>query len=178
MFKEEREIWKDIEGYEGLYQVSELGRVRSLDREDAQGRPIKGTVLADSSSVRGYRRVSLWRDGDVKNKLIHRLVATAFLDNPDNFPQVNHKDENKANNAVSNLGWWSALYNNMYGTRNKRVAKANEHPIYVVTNSGHHYFFGSVKKASELLGLNHSRVSKCLRGKAKHHHGYTFELAV
>jgi hypothetical protein len=178
MFKKENEIWKDIEGFEGIYQVSNMGRVRSLDREDAQGHRIKGTVLVGGSSGRGYRKIALCRDGDIEYKLIHRLVATAFLDNPDNFPQVNHKDENKTNNVLSNLEWCSALYNNMYGTRNKRVAKANECPVYVVTSSGHHYFFGSAKKASELLGLNQSHVSECLRGKLKHNRGFSFELAV
>lgn len=178
MFKKENEIWKDIEGYERLYQVSDLGRVRSLDREDAQGRRIKGTVLAGSLNGKGYLKVSLCRDGDVEGKLIHRLVAEAFLDNPDNFPQVNHKDENKTNNVVSNLEWCSALYNDMYGTRNKRVAKALERPIYVVTSSGHHYFFESARKAAKLLGLDRSTVSKCLRGKRKYHGGFSFMLAV
>ncbi|WP_426388214.1 NUMOD4 domain-containing protein [Lacticaseibacillus paracasei] len=178
MFKEEREIWKDIEGFEGLYQVSNMGRVRSLDREDAQGRRRKGMVLADSSSGRGYRKIALWRDGDVKYKFTHRLVATAFLDNPDNFPQVNHKDENKKNNVVSNLEWCSVIYNNMYGTRTKRSAKAKERPIYVVSGSGHHYFFGSAKKASELLGLWPQGVNNCLHGRVKHHGGFSFELAV
>ena len=178
MFKKENEIWKDIEGYEGLYQVSDLGRVRSLDREDAQGRRIKGTVLAGSLNGKGYLKVSLCRDGDVEGKLIHRLVAEAFLDNPDNFPQVNHKDENKTNNVVSNLEWCSALYNNMYGTRNKRIAKANERPVYVVTRSGHRYYLGSVKEAAKIFGLCPQGITHCLHGRAKHHHGYSFELAV
>ncbi|MHB9773487.1 NUMOD4 domain-containing protein [Lacticaseibacillus rhamnosus] len=174
----DKEIWKNIVGYEGLYQVSSLGRVKSLERIDSNGHPVKERVLTSFPNRSGYCKVNLYRDRNMEVKSVHRLVAETFIPNPDNLPQVNHKDENKANNAVSNLEWCSALYNNLYNGRNKRVAKANEHPIYVVTNSGHHYFFGSVKKASELLGLNHSRVSKCLRGKAKHHHGYTFELAV
>lgn len=178
MFKEEREIWKDIEGFEGLYQVSNMGRVRSLDREDAQGRRRKGRVLADKHNNRGYHTIDLCRDGNIEYKLIHRLVATAFLDKPDNLPQVNHKDENKENNAVSNLEWCSALYNDMYGTRNKRVAKALERPIYVVTSSGHRYFFESTRKAAKLLGLDRRAMHRCLKDKHKHHHGYTFEWAV
>ncbi|QOP49053.1 NUMOD4 domain-containing protein [Lacticaseibacillus paracasei] len=178
MFKEEREIWKDIEGYEGLYQVSDLDRVRSLDREDAQGRRIKGRVLVVSSNGKGYRQINLCQYGDVKHKFIHRLVAIAFLDNPNNLPEVNHKDENKANNVVSNLEWCSVIYNNMYGTRTKRSAKAKERPIYVVSGSGHHYFFDSTKKAVELLRLDGSNVSECLHDKRKHHHGFTFEWAV
>lgn len=172
----ENEVWKDIENYEGLYQVSNLGRVRSLDREDAQGRRIKGTVLAGSLNGKGYRKISLCRDGDVKNNLTHRLVAKAFLDNPNNLPEVNHED--KENNAVSNLEWCTSRYNIMYGTRNKRIEKALERPIYVVTSSGHRYFFDSTKKAVELLGLDKRATSKCLRGKVKHHHGFSFERAV
>lgn len=172
------EIWKDIEGFEGLYQVSNMGRVRSLDRTDKNGQFRKGRVLADKHNNRGYHLVSLCRDGDTKYRLIHRLVAIAFLDNPNNLPEVNHKDENKANNSVSNLEWCTRPYNMTYGTRIKRVAKANEHPIYVVTNSGHHYFFDSTKKAVELLRLDGSNVSECLHDKRKHHHGFTFEWAV
>lgn len=178
MFKEESEIWKDIEGFEGLYQVSNMGRVRSLDRKDAQGRRLKGRVLADRHNNRGYHLVCLCRDGDIKYRLIHRLVASTFLDNHDNLPQVNHKDENKENNAVSNLEWCTALYNDMYGTRNTRVAKALERPIYVVTSSGHRYFFESARKAARLLGLDRGAMRRCLRGKVKHHHGFTFEWAV
>ncbi|MEY4714754.1 NUMOD4 domain-containing protein [Lacticaseibacillus paracasei] len=172
------EVWKDIEGFEGLYQVSNMGRVRSLDRKDAQGHRIKGTVLAGSLNGKGYLRVGLCRDGDVEYKSIHRLAAKAFLDNPDNLPQVNHKDENKTNNAVSNLEWCTALYNNTYGAHSKRIAKALERPIYVVTSSGHRYFFDSTKKAVELLELKNGAVSRCLHGKLKHHGSFSFERAV
>lgn len=172
------EVWKDIEGYEGLYQVSNMGRVRSLDREDALGRRRKGRVLAGGLNGKGYLMVRLCRDGYVENKYIHRLAAKAFLDNPDNFPQVNHKDENKTNNAVSNLEWCTALYNNTYGDHSKHIAKALECPVYVVTSSGHRYFFDSTKKAVELLVLKKGAVSRCLHGKIKHHRGFSFELAV
>lgn len=178
MFKEEREIWKDIEGYEGLYQVSNMGRVRSLDRKDARGNRIKGTMLAGGSDGKGYHTIALCRDGDVKNNLTHRLVAKAFLDNPNNLPEVNHKDEDKENNAVSNLEWCTSRYNIMYGTRTKRAAKAKEQPIYVVSGSGNRYFFSSTKKAAELLGLDGYNVSKCLNRKRKHHHGFSFMWAV
>ena len=178
MSKKENETWKDIEGYEGLYQVSDFGRVRSLDRKDARGNRIKGTVLAGGSDGKGYRTIALCRDGDVKNNLTHRLVAKAFLDNPNNLPEVNHKDEDKENNAVSNLEWCTSRYNIMYGTRTKRAAKAKERPIYVVSGSGHRYFFSSTKKAAELLGLDGCNVSECLHGKRKHHHGFSFMWAV
>jgi len=176
----DKEIWKDIEGYEGLYQVSNLGRVRSLDRVDTNKHYRKGRVIAYSmsSSGLGYRQVSLWRDGKRDNRLVHRLVASTFLDNHDNLPQVNHKDECKENNTVSNLEWCSARYNVMYATRNERMAKTEGSPVYVIANSGHRYFFMSVKMASELLGLDRRAMHRCLKDKHKHHHGYTFELAV
>ncbi|MCI0374689.1 NUMOD4 domain-containing protein [Lacticaseibacillus paracasei] len=172
------EVWKDVEGFEGLYQVSNMGRVRSLDRKDEIGRTVNERVLAGWYDNHGYRVVTLHRDGNTKKWRVHRLVAIAFLDNPDNLPEINHKDEDKANNVVSNLEWCSSEYNANYGTRNERMAKAKERPIYVVSGSGHRYFFNSTKKASELLGLNQSNVSKCLRGKVKHHHGFSFMWAV
>lgn len=172
------EVWKDIEDYKGLYQVSNLGRVRSLDRIDALGRLRKGKVLAYGLSGGGYLQVGLHRDGKVEQKLVHRLVSEAFLPNPDNLPQVNHKDEDKANNQVENLEWCTALYNNTYGTRVERVTKVREKPIYAITGLGNRYYFSGVSKASRLLGLKEGRTSDCLRGKCKTHHGYTFEWAV
>jgi hypothetical protein len=178
MFKEEREIWENIEGFEGLYQVSNMGRVRSLDREDAQGRGWKGRMLSSKLRKNGYREVIICRDGKRKYMLVHRLVAEAFLSNQDNLPQVNHKDEDKGNNRVENLEWCDSKYNNNYGNHIKRVAEAREKPIYVVTNSGHRYYFSGVSKAARLLGLHYQNITACLHGRQKTCHGYTFEWAV
>ena len=104
------EIWKDVKGYEGLYQVSNFGNVKSL---------IRNKILKLSYSHNGYRLVSLRR----KTFRVHRLVAEAFISNPNNFSWVNHKDENKENNCVDNLEWCSASYNINYGDRNNKVAK-------------------------------------------------------
>ncbi|MCT3335172.1 NUMOD4 domain-containing protein [Lacticaseibacillus paracasei] len=175
---DDKEIWRDIKGFEGLYQISTIGRVRSLDRVDSRGNYRKGKALADVVSGNGYHQVNLWRDGKVEIKLTHRLMAKTFIPNPDNLPQVNHRDEDKGNNRVENLEWCTASYNTNYGTRNERAAKANERPIYAVSGSGHRYFFESARKAAELLGLDRSAVSKCLRGKRKYHGGFSFELAV
>lgn len=120
------EIWKDIEGYEGLYQVSNLGRVKSLDRKEYFYRgdtPVerirKGCILSPSSSC-GYLHVNLHDGKKRKMKLIHRLVAQAFIPNPDILPEVNHKNELKTDNSVSNLEWCTAKYNSNYGTRTIR----------------------------------------------------------
>lgn len=172
-----KEVWRDISGYEELYQVSNLGMVRSLDRIDTLGRHRKGKVLTGYLNHAGYYQVDLRRDGSHKVCRINRLVAQAFLDNPDNLSQVNHKDECKTNNKACNLEWCSPAYNCNFGTRNKRVAKANEKPIFVVTDSGHHYYFNSIKKAATLIGLDGGNISTCLNGERKTHRGFTFEWA-
>ena len=118
-----QEIWKDIEGYEGCYQVSNLGRVKSLDR-NVKGNKSNyirtGKILSPKTHRNGYLVVGLCTDRKIKMYYIHRLVAQAFLPNLDRLPQVNHKDENKTNNNVENLEWCSAEYNTNYGTANDR----------------------------------------------------------
>ena len=121
------EIWKDIKGYEGWYQVSSQGRVRSLDRfincTHNGKRKVSGRVLVGSNAGRGYVMVILTKNSKQTYKYVHRLVAEAFIPNPDNLPQVNHKDENKTNNCVDNLEWCDNLYNINYGTVRERITK-------------------------------------------------------
>ena len=110
------EIWKPVVGYEGLYEVSSLGRVRSLDRYDGRNHFIKGRILKLNDGGRGYLDVQLCSNGKVKHHLVHRMVAESFIQNPDNLPQVNHRDENPSNDNVDNLEWCDAKYNINYGT--------------------------------------------------------------
>ena len=128
------EIWKDIVHYEGLYQVSNLGRVKSVERDKFLPNGTKNGHIAErimpqfsnynpKSGHGGYMWVSLWKFGKVKQEYVHRLVALAFIPNPENKPQVNHKDEVKTNNAVDNLEWCDCRYNNMYGTKRARYSK-------------------------------------------------------
>ena len=116
------EIWKDIDGYVGIYQVSNMGNVRSLQREEfkcRQGyRVRKGRQLKPARDKKGYLMIPLNKDGKRKTRRIHRLVAETFIPNPNNFPQVNHKDENKQNNSVDNLEWCTPSYNINYGKGN------------------------------------------------------------
>ena len=110
------EEWRPIEGYEGLYEVSNTGQVRSVDRYDNRNCFRKGKVLSPIKDTNGYLKVNLYCNGKNKKCLVHRLVTEAFLPNPDGLPQVNHKDEDKTNNSVDNLEWCDSKYNNNYGT--------------------------------------------------------------
>ena len=114
------EIWKDIVGYEGLYQISNLGNVKSLNYR----RTGKERILNPGNNGCGYLFVILCNNGKRKHFKIHRLVANAFLENPDNKSDVNHKDEDKTNNNVDNLEWMTRQENNNYGTRNERSSKS------------------------------------------------------
>ena len=127
------EVWKDIKGYEGLYQVSNLGRVRSLPRiietessnqyktfHNVQEK--KGKILKQKES--DYKSVALYKDKKSKYYMVHRLVAQAFISNPNGYLYVNHKDEDKYNNCVENLEWCTQSYNINYGDRNKKVSIA------------------------------------------------------
>ena len=159
-----KEIWKDCKGYEGKYQVSNLGRVWSIGSQ----KYLKGSYDKD-----GYIRVNLTaKNGKVKREYIHRLVAKAFIPNPNNYPQVNHKDENKQNNCVDNLEWCTAKYNSNHGTRNKRVSKANSIPVYCFELDK--TFYGT-REAERELGINHSSISKACKGKLKRAGGYLWE---
>ena len=112
------EIWKDIKGYEGLYQISNKGRVKTLGNNKTRKEKIR-----DGKIDRGYKRILLCKNGKKKQCLIHRLVAEAFLPNPDNLPVVNHKDENKLNNNVENLEWCTQAYNVNYSHNNCKSRK-------------------------------------------------------
>lgn len=109
------EEWKDIAGFEGMYQVSNMGQVRSLDRViNDRGRHLKGRVLAQSIGTSGYLHVGPSINGKQPPKYIHRLVAEAFIPNPDSRPHVNHIDGNKQNNHLSNLEWATAKENSQH----------------------------------------------------------------
>ena len=128
------EIWKDYKNYEGLYQASNLGRVRSLDRwvssKNGSMQFIKGRILKLGNHNQGYLSVNLCKNNKVKTYLVHRIIAETFLPNPDNLPCVNHKDEDKTNNSVVNLEWCTYEYNNNYGTANERMSKSLTNNIY------------------------------------------------
>ena len=165
------EEWKDIKGYEGLYQISNYGRVKSLGND----RNRKEKILKNQSNNKKYEIINLCKNGKIKRYFIHRLVAEAFIPNPNNLPYINHKDENPSNNYVNNLEWCTIKYNNNYGTRNKRCSKKmkekyseGKHPcskkVKCITTGE---IFNSVSTASEIYNINRFHIADCCRGERK-----------
>lgn len=181
------EIWRDIKGYEGLYQVSNFGRVRSLDRivnGNWKNPNIKrnGKILKINILPSGYCRVLLSKDGKTKLHYVHRLVATAFIPNPNNYPCVNHKDENKQNNCVENLEWCTQKYNNNYRNRQKKIAKKNTNgkmskPVLQYDLQGNFIKeWPSIMEIERQLGFDQGYISNCCNGKYKTAYGYIWKF--
>lgn len=178
------EEWKDIKGYEGLYQVSTNGNVRSLDRTNVcYGREYirKGKVLRTKTDKDGYPYLFLSKKG-VKHKfMVHRLVALTFLPNPTNKEQVNHKNEVKTDNRVSNLEWCDCKYNINYGTGLRRRAKSqtNRHGAKAIgqydLQGSLIKIFPSMMEAHRQGGFNQRHICDCCKGRAKTHKGYIFK---
>lgn len=125
-----KQYWRDIPNYEGKYQVSNTGRVRSLN----YGRTGKIKVLKQGTKDNGYKVVVIYKNGKRKKYLVHRLVAQAFIPNPNNYPIINHKDENKTNNAVWNLEWCTYEYNVNYGNCKQKIKEAkSDNVLYINT---------------------------------------------
>ena len=160
----EGEVWKDVVGYEGLYKVSDKGNIYSIERITSQGNKCGGRVLKPRPHSKGYLEVILHKDGKMKQRRIHRLVAEAFIPNPNNFPQVNHKDEIKTNNELSNLEWCDARYNSNHGTRIERIVKKTSKKVRAVNiKTGEVIRFKSTAEAQR-KGYNSGNVSLACRG--------------
>lgn len=165
------EIWKDIAGYCGLYEVSNLGRVCALQKTK-RGRngfthTSKAKVLKGHVNKFGYIKVILTKNGERKDFLVHRLVADAFIDNPLDKPCINHKDENKTNNVVDNLEWCDTNYNLNYGTRNERISKSKLKPIVIIDNNGEETFFSSTREVSDYLNTTVDTIYNAIYRQSK-----------
>ena len=180
-FEQSKEEWKDIKGYEGLYQVSNLGRVRSLDHYVKNGhgnRLVHGKILKPYKSSHGYLFVALGKKA--KHRSVHRLVATAFIQNPQNLPEVNHKDENKSNNVSSNLEWCNHIYNALYGTCQERLRKHKQTAVEMIDKDTKIVIktFESMKVAAESLGIHKEQISAVCRKQRKTAGGYIWRYAL
>ena len=147
--------------------MSNLGRVKSLRRN---------IILKSKIERNGYERVILSTNNIRKGYYIHRLVANAFIPNPDNLSQVNHKDENKANNCISNLEWCTPKYNTNYGTGNKRRARSQSKKVIQFKPDGTFVKeWESIREIERNLGFDHSNISRCCRGKYACAYGYLWK---
>lgn len=171
--KDTEEIWKPITGYEGLYEVSNKGRVKRLERDfvDSIGRKYhkKERILKSSTNSNGYLHVALSDSKGITRYLrVHRLVAESFIPNPDNKSQINHKDEVKTNNFVDNLEWMTAKENINYGTRNERSAKAQSKSVTQYTKAGEIVkVWSSTHEAARQLGIRQGNISNVALGVNK-----------
>lgn len=178
-----KEIWKDIKGYEGKYQISNLGRVKSFPRKGARKTE---HILKPNKNHRGYLIIHLQNNYKRKGVVLHRLVAEAFIPNPNNLPQVDHIDDNKENNKVSNLQWITN-YDNMRkswetGARSleKSYKRGKEHPrakkIIQYDKKGNYIkTWDCILEASRVLKINDKNICACAKGKRPTAYNYIWK---
>lgn len=186
----EEEIWLPIQDYEGLYAVSNMGRVKSLANDKSR----KEKILRQGKLKTGYLVVVLCNDGKVKNCKVHRLVANAFIPNPNGYRCVNHKDENPSNNQVDNLEWCTYKYNVNYGTAQQRrvenidwkakvantdykaISRKNaeklSRQVYQYDKNGELVAIWESTAECGRQGYNQGNVVSCCRGELKHYKKY------
>lgn len=170
-----KEQWKPVVGYEGQYEVSNTGLVRSIDRKVCGKNGINitkyGNIINPHIIKHGYLRVGLSKDNKRKNFLVHRLVAEAFIPNPNKYPYINHKDENTSNNNVSNIEWCNQSYNMRYSNVAERVAKIRRKAVRQYTLNGEFVAeYKSVTEASKATNTAMLSICSC----CKKRHGYSY----
>lgn len=165
------EIWKPVNGYEDLYEVSNYGRVRCIKN---------GYIKKTYTQKNGYVSIHLSKNDITKNYLIHRLVALAFIQNndPTNKTEVNHKDEDKTNNCADNLEWCTRSYNMSYGGAVKRMAQKHSNPVIQYTLEGEYVnYFNSSMEVKRCYGFDNSLIGLCCKGVYKQAYGYIWRYA-
>lgn len=162
------EYWKPVVGYEGYYEISTLGRVRSCERVVPHGlgnriRKIQQKLISPWKDNHGYRSVSLSKDGVVKKVKVHKLVAEAFIENPKDKPTVNHINEIRGDNRVDNLEWATYQENNNHGGHNQRVSKTLSKPVTQLDRTGKKIAdFENIAEASKATGVHAANIKSCL----------------
>ena len=174
------EEWRDVADYEGLYQVSSEGRVKSLERTfiDKSGRKqtVKERILKPGMDKGGYLRIDLCASGKSRMFSVHRLVCQAFHDNPENKLDVNHINENKTDNRACNLEWSTRKKNCNHGTRNVRMAETKSKQVGQYTLNGELIkVWSSATEAERRAGFDHSAISKVAIGKRKTAYGFRWK---
>ena len=155
---------KDIKGYEGLYAVTSCGKVWSYINEK---------FLTPGVNRDGYLYVNLYRNGKYTSYTIHRLVAMAYIPNPENLPEINHKDENKTNNCLQNLEWCDAKYNTNYGNCITKFSNSHKKPILQYTLDGE--FIREWPSATDVGKEVRKNIVNCLKGRHKSAYGYIWK---
>lgn len=176
-----QEVWKDVSGWEGKYRVSNLGRVMALNYRQVKGRT---EIMSYSVNGHGYLSVIFTKNGAHKMYRVNRLVAEAFVPNPNNFPEVNHIDGDKKNNRADNLEWTDrkgnakhASENGLYNSQVPKTGPTACVPVLATEiKTGNEMRFASITEASKTLGVNYSSISKCIKGERKKTNEYYFRM--
>lgn len=172
-----KEIWRPVPGYEGIYEVSSLGRIKSLARKTNNQTGKKDLIMSPGwiGNKKGYLFVWLCKDGKRTRYSVHRLVATVFIPNPLNLPFVNHKDCNPQNNRVENLEWCDAKYNINYGNRNKITSRKLSIPVKQYTKDGQFVAeYSSAIEAEAITHISSQNISRCRAGSLPSAGGYVW----
>lgn len=166
-----KEVWKTVKGYDGKYKVSNLGNVMSLKHWNGNG----DILLKQATSKKGYSIVVLCNKSKSKTVTVHRLVADAFIDNPDNLPQINHINEDKADNRVENLEWCTAKYNMNYGNRKQKQIAKLSHPVRCIETGV--VYPSAAEAARQNPPARQGNITLCCQKKNGSACGYHWEYA-
>lgn len=171
-----KEVWKDIEGYEGIYQISNLGRVKSLSKVRKSGASksycTKEIIKKPYDNGNGYKYISLHKNKIRESFKIHRLVATHFISNPNNYPVVNHKDEDRSNNVINNLEWCTQKYNVNYGNGLEKMSSKRRRVVCQYTKDNILVKEWECAFRCSEFGYNPSNILLCCKGIRNTHKGF------